>query len=133
MSPGMTAIQTALVKVLDSLLKEVQRTNKLDSSEIDLKNALYTSFERIIRRCAKSATMIRAHSADNQCFFSPNIGHVTPKIVYFHYLKKKTHILCIKVSQKKMETEALLTTSHFVFKTKSNVFEVLSSYLQMFL
>jgi hypothetical protein len=50
LSKSMATIQEALMKVLDSMLKQVQRSHKLDSAELSLSNALTKSFDAAIRR-----------------------------------------------------------------------------------
>lgn len=50
LSKSMATIQEALMKVLDSMLKQVQRSHKLDSTELSLSNALTKSFDAAIRR-----------------------------------------------------------------------------------
>jgi hypothetical protein len=50
LSKSMATIQEALMKVLDSMLKQVQRNHKLDSAELSLSNALTKNFDAAIRR-----------------------------------------------------------------------------------
>lgn len=50
LSKSMATIQEALMKVLDSMLKQVQRAHKLDSSELSLSHALTKNFDAAIRR-----------------------------------------------------------------------------------
>jgi DNA excision repair protein ERCC-4 len=46
----MAAIQQALIKVLDSMLRQVQRTNQLDSAELSLSHAFSRSFDAAIKQ-----------------------------------------------------------------------------------
>jgi DNA excision repair protein ERCC-4 len=50
LSRSMAAIQQALIHVLDSLLKQVQRNNNLDSSELSLAHAFSRSFDAAIKQ-----------------------------------------------------------------------------------
>jgi hypothetical protein len=50
LSPAMAAIQLALIRVLDTMLKQVQRNNNLDSSELSLTNAFSRSFEHTVKQ-----------------------------------------------------------------------------------
>lgn len=50
MSESMAAIQQALIKVLDSMLRQVQRVNALDSSELSLSHAFSRNFDTAIKR-----------------------------------------------------------------------------------
>lgn len=50
LSQSMATIQEALMKVLDAMLKQVQRSHKLDSSDLSLAHALTKSFDAAIRR-----------------------------------------------------------------------------------
>jgi DNA excision repair protein ERCC-4 len=45
----MTSIQQALLRILDSMLKQVQRNQKLDSTELNICNALSRNFDATIR------------------------------------------------------------------------------------
>ena len=50
LSGPMAAIQLALVKVLDGMLRTVQRGNKLDSSELALSHAFSRNFDATIKQ-----------------------------------------------------------------------------------
>ncbi|MEW5305380.1 MAG: hypothetical protein WDW36_007923 [Sanguina aurantia] len=50
LSEGMAAIQAAIVEVLQALITELKKTNKIDCSEMRLEECLHRSFDEAIRR-----------------------------------------------------------------------------------
>lgn len=49
-SPHMKVIQKAVIEVMDSCLKEMRKTNKVDVDDLTVENGLFKSFDEIVRR-----------------------------------------------------------------------------------
>lgn len=50
MSPHMKVIQKSVIEVMDSCLKEMRKTNKVDVEDLTVENGLFKSFDEIVRR-----------------------------------------------------------------------------------
>ena len=50
LSPAMATIQQALVTILDSMLRQVQRTHQLDTAELNLGHAFSKNFDTTIKQ-----------------------------------------------------------------------------------
>ena len=50
MTPPMVAIYDAVADLLDACLKDLKRTNRIDTSELTLEDGLFRSLDDIIRR-----------------------------------------------------------------------------------
>lgn len=49
-SPHMKVIQKAVLEVMDSCLKEMRKTNKVDVDDLTVENGLFKSFDEIVKR-----------------------------------------------------------------------------------
>ena len=50
LSPPMSAIYDAISDLMDSCVKELRKSNKIDTSELTLEQGLFKSFDDIVRR-----------------------------------------------------------------------------------
>ena len=50
MSAAMVAIYDAIVELLDACIKELKRSNKIDTSNMSLQECLFRSFDEMVRR-----------------------------------------------------------------------------------
>ena len=50
MTPAMTAIYDAIADIMDSCIKELRRSNKIDTTELTLEHGLFKSFDEHVRR-----------------------------------------------------------------------------------
>jgi len=50
LSPPMSAIYDAISDLMDSCVKELRKSNKIDTSELTLEHGLFKSFDDIVRR-----------------------------------------------------------------------------------
>ncbi|KAK9857610.1 hypothetical protein WJX84_003319 [Apatococcus fuscideae] len=50
MTPAMTAIYDAIADIMDSCIKELRRSNKIDTTELSLDHGLFKSFDEHVRR-----------------------------------------------------------------------------------
>ena len=50
MTPAMEEIYQAISELMDACIKELRKSNKIDTSELTVENGIFTSFDDIIRR-----------------------------------------------------------------------------------
>ena len=50
MTPAMTAIYDAIADIMDSCIKELRRSNKIDTTELTIEHGLFKSFDEHVRR-----------------------------------------------------------------------------------
>ena len=50
LSPPMSAIYDAISDLMDSCVKELRKSNKIDTSQLTLEHGLFKSFDDIVRR-----------------------------------------------------------------------------------
>ena len=50
LSPAMSAIYDAISDLMDSCVKELRKSNKIDTSQLTLEHGLFKSFDDIVRR-----------------------------------------------------------------------------------
>ena len=50
MTPAMEEIYQAISELMDACIKELRKSNKIDTSELTVENGIFRSFDDIIRR-----------------------------------------------------------------------------------
>lgn len=50
MTPAMEEIYQAISELMDACVKELRKSNKIDTSELTVENGIFRSFDDIIRR-----------------------------------------------------------------------------------
>ena len=50
MTPAMEEIYQAISELMDACIKELRKSNKIDTSELTMENGIFRSFDDIIRR-----------------------------------------------------------------------------------
>ena len=50
MTPAMEEIYQAISELMDACIKELKKSNKIDTSELTVENGIFRSFDDIIRR-----------------------------------------------------------------------------------
>lgn len=50
MTPAMTEIYQAIAELMDACIKELRKSNKIDTSELAVESGLFRSFDDIVRR-----------------------------------------------------------------------------------
>lgn len=50
MTPGMEEIYSAVAELMDSCIKELRKSNKIDASELTIENGIFRSFDDMVRR-----------------------------------------------------------------------------------
>ena len=50
MTTSMTAVYDAIADIMDSCIKELRRSNKIDTTELTLEHGLFKSFDEHVRR-----------------------------------------------------------------------------------
>ncbi|KAG1666401.1 hypothetical protein FOA52_006510 [Chlamydomonas sp. UWO 241] len=50
LTPAMRHIQAAITEILDALIKDLRRTNKIDCADLKLEHGLHYSFDHLVRR-----------------------------------------------------------------------------------
>jgi DNA excision repair protein ERCC-4 len=50
MTPAMEEIYAAVAELMDSCIKELRKSNKIDASELTIENGIFRSFDDMVRR-----------------------------------------------------------------------------------
>ena len=63
----MSAIYDAISDLMDSCIKELRKSNKIDTSELTLEQGLFKSFDDIVRRQLDSVWHTVSHKTKQVC------------------------------------------------------------------
>jgi DNA excision repair protein ERCC-4 len=117
LSPAMAAIQLALIRVLDAMLKQVQRNNKLDSSELSLANAFSRSFEATVKQQLNPIWNTISHSTRLAIKDLRTVQDLLQCLLCFNCVSFLRYIQCLR-------TAAGATTEWLLHSAANTLFQV---------
>eukprot|EP00892_Ulva_mutabilis_P008481 jgi/Ulvmu1/6004/UM026_0130.1 len=128
LSPSMTAIQQGLLKVLDSMLKQVQRSQKLDSSELNVSNALTRSFDAAIRRQLDPVWNTVTHATQSLVRDIRTVQDLLTYLLRFNCVSFLRYLQCLRAAAGPRTEWMLHSAANTVFlEAKARVYKVTRS------
>lgn len=80
MTPAMEEIYQAISELMDACVKELRKSNKIDTSELTVENGIFRSFDDIIRRQLDSIWHTVSARTKQVKAYLDYLGFSTPKL-----------------------------------------------------
>ena len=112
----MAAIQHALIKVLDSMLKQVQRTNQLDSAELNLSNAFLRNFDATIKRQLDPIWNTLSHTTRTLVRDMRTVQELLRYLLRFNCVSFLRYLQCLRAAAGANTEWMLLSAANTVFQ-----------------
>ena len=116
LSARMTAMQQALLAILNKLLKQVQRTNKLDSSELTLQHAFSRHFDAAVKQQLAPIWNTLTHSTHVAVRDMRTVQELLQFLLRFNAVSFLRYLQCLRAAAGPTTEWMMLSEANTVFQ-----------------